>query len=120
LVGALENDLNEVFQRAGDIAIMPSPLNPTTALVDAAIDYFSQSLFEHPPKIQESAISQIAACMSEGAFPRNPIRRTVAASNIVIALSKAIDSLSSRTAIRAILSERVVSSLVEVLEVTVA
>ena len=90
---------------------------PATTLVDAAIDHFSQSLFEQPTKIQESAVSQIAACIGDTALAKNAGRRAAVVSNIVIALSKAISTLTTRTINDVRQNERVVSPLQEVLQV---
>lgn len=75
---------------------MPLPVSPTTALVDSAIDLFSQMVLDQPVKIQESAFAQIAACISDTALSRNNGRKAAITNNIVIALSKAFANATNR------------------------
>jgi HEAT repeat-containing protein 5 len=117
VVGALEHDPNDLYKYAGETIEIPAPAPSRTALVDSAIDLFAQTLFDQPVKIQESAVSQIATSLSESALARNFGRRTAVRTNTVIALSKAMFNLGPRATNSVTQSERLNSSLVEVLHV---
>ena len=96
IIGALENDITEIYGYAGETTEMPLPVSPTTALVDSAIDLFSQMVLDQPVKIQESAFTQIAACVSHTTLSRNTGRKAAVTNNIVIALSKAFANPTNR------------------------
>ena len=117
IIGGLENDPNDLYKYAGESIEMPSPVPTGTAFVDAAIDLFSQTLLDQPLKIQESAISQIATSLSETSNARSLGRKTIIRTNIIIALSKAMSNLTVRGVNVLIKSERLTSSLVEVIHV---
>ena len=116
-MGALEHDTNDLYRFAGHLTPLPSAPPPATALIDAAIDHFSLSVFEQPVKIQESAISQVAACIGDSSLARNAGRKAAVVANIVVALSKAVSTLTPRATNSLGLNERVISSLIEVLHV---
>lgn len=97
---------------------MPLPMSPATALVDAAIDLFSQMVLDQPIKIQESAFAQIAACVSETALPRNAGRKAAVTNNIVIALSKAFAGSTHRGFKGVGQSERAKSLILDLLQVS--
>jgi HEAT repeat-containing protein 5 len=95
---------------------MSSPVPPSTALVDAAIDLFSQMVLDQPMKIQESAFTHIAARLGDPSLARNAGRKAAVTINVVIALSKALSKLTSRS-FKVNYSERVTSSILDVLHV---
>jgi len=117
VVGGLEYDPNDLYKYAGSAIEMPAPVPCRTALVDAAIDLFAQTLFDQPLKIQESAVSQIATSLSESALTRGLERKTAVKTNIVIGLSKAMANLTARATNSVTQNERLISSFVEVLHV---
>jgi HEAT repeat-containing protein 5 len=96
IMGALENDITQIYGYAGESIEVPLPVPPMTALVDSAIDLFSQMVLDQPVKIQESAFAQIAACISDITLSRNAGRKAAVTNNIVIALSKAFTSPTNR------------------------
>ena len=97
---------------------MPVPMSSPTALVDAAIDLFSQMVLEQPLKIQESAFAQIAACLSDPRLARHLGRRAAVTNNIVIALSKALACSTPRSL--KVIGEggRVRSLIIDILQVS--
>jgi hypothetical protein len=98
---------------------MPLPVSPTTALVDSAIDLFSQMVLDQPVKIQESAFAQIAACISDTALMRNNGRKAAVTNNIVIALSKAFASPTNRGLKGISQSGRVRTLVLDILQVQI-
>jgi len=92
IVGAIEHDTTHLYCHAGDALDIPQPPPPPTALVDAAIELFSISVFDQPVKIQESAFAQIAACFSSGSFSKHAGRKAAAMNNIGIAISKSLSN----------------------------
>jgi HEAT repeat-containing protein 5 len=96
---------------------MPSPVPPSTALVDAAIDLFSQMVLDQPMKIQESAFTHIAARLGDPSLARNAGRKAAVTINVVTALSKALSKLTNRSFKDVNYSERVTSSILDVLHV---
>ena len=117
IIGALENDVSEIYSHGEEIIEMPLPVPPVTALVDAAIDIFSQMIIDQPVKIQESAFALIAASISDG-IVRNAARKAAVTNNIVIALSQALASHTFRGLKDVMESERVRSIILEVLKVS--
>lgn len=98
---------------------MPLPVSPTTALVDSAIDLFSQMVLDQPVKIQESAFAQIAACISDTALLRNNGRKAAVTNNIVIALSKAFANPTNRGLKGISQSGRVRTLVLDILQVQI-
>ena len=96
---------------------MPLPVPPMTALVDAAIDLFSNLVIDQPVKIQESAFAQIAACISDISLTRNIGRKVAVTNNIIIAISRAFSKLTPRGFKAVSQNERVRSLILDVLQV---
>jgi HEAT repeat-containing protein 5 len=113
----LENDSNSLYTQGGKITGIPTPVPPSTALVDAAIDLFSQMVLDQPMKIQESAFTHIAARLGDPSLGRNAGRKAAVTMNVVLALSKALSKLTNRSFKDANYSERVTSSILDVLHV---
>jgi hypothetical protein len=118
IIGSLENDTSQIYSHAGEFAEMPLPVPPATALVDAAIDLFSQMVLDQPSKIQESTFAQIAASLGDTTLTRNLGRRAAITNNIAIALSKALSSTAPVGLKSLSRSERAVSLMLDVLHVT--
>ena len=117
IIGALENDVSELYAYGDATVDLPLPVPPTTALIDAAIDLFSQMVIDQPTKIQESAFTLIAASIGDGNLARNVSRKAAVTNNIVIALSKALPSQSYRGLKSVMESERARTMVLEVLKV---
>jgi hypothetical protein len=117
IIGALENDTSSLYTHDGKNIDMPSPVPPSTALVDAAIDLFSLMVLDQPMKIQESAFTHIAARLGDPSLDRNAGRKAAITINVVIALSKALSKLTHRSFRDVNHSERVISSILEILHV---
>jgi len=117
VIGALENDISEAYSHGGEVIEMPLPVPPATALVDAAIDLFSQMIVDQPVKIQESAFALIAASIGDGNLVRNGGRKAAITNNIVIALSQALPSYGYKGLRGVNESERVRSLILEILKV---
>jgi HEAT repeat-containing protein 5 len=117
IIGALENDVSEIYAHDDSIVDIPLPVPPPTALVDAAIDLFSQMVIDQPVKIQESAFALIAASISDPALIRNAGRKAALTSNIVIALSLALPNQGHRGLRGVTQSERVRTLILDVLKV---
>lgn len=117
IIGSLENDTSSIYNSAGDFSEMPTPVPPSTALVDAAIDLFSQIVSDQPLKIQDSAFSQITACLGNSLLSRNAGRKRAITYNILIALSKALSNLAQRGNKHMLQSNRVTSSIFDILHV---
>lgn len=117
VIGALENDISEVYSHGGEIIEMPRPVPPATALVDAAIDLFSQMVTDQPVKIQESAFALIAASIGDGNLVRNGGRKAAITNNTVIALSQALPTHGHKGLRGMNESERVRSLILEILKV---
>ena len=75
-------------------------------------------VLDQPVKIQESALAQIAACISDTALSRNAGRKAAVTNNIAIALSKAF-SLSTNRGLKGLgQNERIKPLIVDILQVT--
>jgi hypothetical protein len=117
IIGALENDVSEMYSYGEKIIEIPLPVPPATALVDAAIDLFSHMVIDQPVKIQESAFALIAASVGDGNLVRNAARKAAVINNIVIALSQALPTHTHRGFKGVNESERVRSLILEILKV---
>ena len=106
-----------IYSHEGRNVDIPLSPPPPTALVDAAIDLFSQLVLEQPLRIQESAFAQLATCISDSAHFRNIGRRNALIANVVTAISKAVPVLIHRSAKRVGGSDRVRSLILDVLQV---
>ena len=117
IIGALENDVSEMYSHGERITEMPLPVPPATALVDAAIDLFSLMVIDQPVKIQESAFALIAASVGDGNLVRNAGRKAAVTNNIVIALSQALPSHAYRGFKGVNESDRLRNLILEILKV---
>lgn len=118
IIGALENDVSQLFGHGGRSTEAPLSVPPATALVDAAVDLFSRMVFEQPVKIQESAFAQIAACISDSSLARNPSRKAAITKNVVFAISRALANPISRNIKAFGRNDRSRSLILDVLQVT--
>jgi HEAT repeat-containing protein 5 len=117
VLGSLENDVSQIYCYGSQITEIPLPVPSATALVDSAIDLFSLMVFDQPLKIQESAFAQIAASLGEPLLGRNPGRKAAITKNVAIAVSKALNGMSSRLAREIGQSVRVKTLLLDILKV---
>jgi hypothetical protein len=117
IIGAVENDPTSIYNSTGVFTEVPTPVPHSTALVDAAIDLFSQIISDQPLKIQDSAFSQITACLGNSLLSRNVGRKRAITYNILIALSKALSNLAQRGNKHMLQSNRVTSSIFDILHV---
>ena len=117
IIGALENDVSEMYSYGEKITEIPLPVPPATALVDAAIDLFSHMVIDQPVKIQESAFALIAASVGDGNLVRNAARKAAVINNIVIALCQALPTRAYRGFKGVNESEGVRSLILEILKV---
>ena len=118
IIGALENDTSAIYSFSGESTEMPTPAPPSTALVDTAIDLFSQVVSGQPLKIQDSAFAHTTACLGNSLLSRNPGRRRAVVHNVVIALAKAMSNLLPPGNKDMGQSNRVTSSILDTLHVT--
>jgi len=117
IIGALENDISSLYNSSGDFTETPTPAPSSTALVDAAIDLFSQVVAEQPSKIQDSAFAHTTACLGNSLLSRNLGRKRAVTYNVVIALSKALANLAPRAIKDMNQSNRGTSSILDTLHV---
>lgn len=117
IIGALENDTSSIYSFSVDSTEMPTPAPPSTALVDAAIDLFSQIVSGQPLKIQDSAFAHTTACLGNSLLSRNAGRKRAVVYNVVIALAKAMSTLVPPGNKDMGQSNRVTSSILETLHV---
>ena len=96
---------------------MPTPAPPSTALVDAAIELFSQVVSGQPLKIQDSAFAHTTACLGNSLLSRNAGRKRAVVYNIVIALAKAMSNLVPPGNKDMAKSNRLTSSILDTLHV---